>query len=184
MMIVDLEQAPRTRRALLLLTVVFAVGWTSACKKEPPPPPLPALAPNAPADRIDDTNGKAAVEALLREQAPYIQKARETYPDAKRRYLAGLPAGQSFFGVTQLRDGRGTSEQIFVAVSGIRDGRISGRIASDIVGIKGYKRTDPYSFQESELVDWLISHPDGTEEGNVVGKFLDERNARNGAPDR
>jgi hypothetical protein len=140
------------------------------------------LAPNAPADRIDDTNGKEAIEALLREQAPYIQKARGTYPDAKRRYLAGLPAGQSFFAVTQLRDGRGTSEQIFVAVSGIRDGRISGRIASDLVGIKGFKRADPYSFQESELVDWLISHPDGTEEGNVVGKFLDERNASKARP--
>jgi hypothetical protein len=41
-----------------------------------------------------------------------------------------------------------------------------------------------YSFQESELVDWLISRPDGSEEGNVVGKFLDERNARKGAADR
>ena len=33
---------------------------------------------------------------------------------------------------------------------------------------------DPYTFPEGELVDWLITHPDGSEEGNVVGKFLDE----------
>jgi hypothetical protein len=40
--------------------------------------------------------------------------------------------------------------------------------------VKGFKNTDPHSFPESELIDWLISRPDGTEEGNVVGKFLDE----------
>ena len=32
----------------------------------------------------------------------------------------------------------------------------------------------PVMFPESELVDWVITHPDGIEEGNVVGKFLDE----------
>jgi hypothetical protein len=26
---------------------------------------------------------------------------------------------------------------------------------------------------EAELLDWLITKPDGSEEGNVVGKFLD-----------
>src|SRR5207237_10623773 len=96
------------------------------------------------------------------------------YPEAKRRYLTGLPAGQHFFVVTNLRDGSGTSEQVFIAVVLIKDNRITGRIASDILGVKGFKNGDPYSFPESELVDWLITNPDGTEDGNVVGKFLDE----------
>jgi hypothetical protein len=30
-----------------------------------------------------------------------------------------------------------------------------------------------YAFAETEVMDWLISHPDGSEEGNFVGKFLD-----------
>ena len=88
------------------------------------------------------------------------------------------PAGHAFFVVTQLHDGSGVTEQVFVAVSGIRDGRISGRIASEIMAVKGFKNTDPYSFAESDLVDWSISRPDGTEEGNVVGKFVDEWNAK------
>jgi hypothetical protein len=37
-----------------------------------------------------------------------------------------------------------------------------------------HKNGDPHTFSESEVIDWLISRADGTEEGNVVGKFLDE----------
>ncbi|MBK7538639.1 MAG: hypothetical protein IPI49_25370 [Myxococcales bacterium] len=32
---------------------------------------------------------------------------------------------------------------------------------------------DPVQFSEQEVEDWTISRPDGSEEGNVVGKFLD-----------
>lgn len=33
------------------------------------------------------------------------------------------------------------------------------------------------SFAESMLIDWTISKPDGTEEGNYIGKFLDDYQA-------
>jgi hypothetical protein len=88
--------------------------------------------------------------------------------------LDGLPAGYAFFAVTNLRGGTGTTEQVFIAIASVKDGRITGRIASDSLKVKGFKDGDPYVFPESELVDWIITHPDGTEEGNVVGKFLDE----------
>ncbi len=88
--------------------------------------------------------------------------------------MEGLPPGHGFFAVTSLRDGAGAEEQVFVAVTGIRNGRISGRIASDNLRVSGYKKGDAHSFPESDLIDWVITRPDGTEEGNVVGKFLDE----------
>ena len=137
-------------------------------------PPNPTISPNAPQDQPVDARGKAEVEAYRIALAPYVEKGRKTYPEAKKRYLDGLPPGQEFFVVANLRDDSGTSEQVFIAVAAIQDGRITGRIASDILGVKGFKSGDPFSFQESDLVDWLITHPDGTEEGNVVGKFLDE----------
>jgi hypothetical protein len=84
-----------------------------------------------------------------------------------------LPAGQSFFAVTRLRDAAGRSEQVFVAVSRIEGGRIYGRIWSRIQNVGGFQWGQPYDFPETELVDWLIAHPDGSEEGNFVGKFLD-----------
>lgn len=172
----------RLGRSLRLLALLTVCAAASACKKESsPPPPNPVLAPNAPVDKPLDTRGEAAAEALRIAEAPYRQKARETYPDAKRRFLAGLPAGHAFFAVTQLHDGPVT-EQVFVSVATIRDGQISGRIASDIQAVKGFKRSDPHSFPESELVDWLISRPDGSEEGNFVGKFLDERQSPKPTP--
>jgi len=137
-------------------------------------PPNPALSPKAPQDQPVDAKGKAAVEEYRAAIASYVEKGRKTYPDAKQRYLAGLPAGHNFFVVTNLRDGSGTSEQVFIAVAAIKDDCITGRIATDIIGVKGFKNGDPYSLPESELIDWVITHPDGSEEGNVVGKFLDE----------
>ena len=157
--------------------LILAGGLSAGCSGNSDPnhlPPKPALAPNAPQDQPVDAKGKAEVEEYQAAIAPYVEKGRKTYRQAKKRYLAGLPTGHNFFVVTKLRDGSGTSEQVFIAVAGINDGRITGRIASDIIGVKGFKKGDPYSFPEGEVVDWLISHPDGSEEGNVVGKFLDE----------
>jgi hypothetical protein len=31
----------------------------------------------------------------------------------------------------------------------------------------------PFTFPAGELVDWMIARPDGSEEGNEVGKFMD-----------
>ena len=136
-------------------------------------PPVPRVSPNAPADQPVDVKGKAEAEEYQAAIAPYIAKARRTYPRRKKRYLAGLPAGHHFFAVTKLRDQAGTSEQVFIAVSGIKGDMITGRIASDVIGVNAYKNGDPYTFSESDLVDSLITDPDGSEEGNFVGNFLD-----------
>ncbi|QEH37487.1 hypothetical protein OJF2_60780 [Aquisphaera giovannonii] len=156
---------------------VLLAGLAGGCSGEPAataPPPLPKLSPNAPPDQPVQAKSQAQAEAHQAAIAPYVEQGRKTYPDAKGRYLAGLPADQHFFAVTNLHDTTGMSEQVFVAVTGIHGGRITGRIASEILGVKGFRSGDVYSFPESELVDWLITHPDGSEEGNVVGKFLDE----------
>jgi hypothetical protein len=161
------------RASLFPLFAALCIG----CGGKPAPtnlPPNPVLPPNAPDDHPVEATGRDQAEEYRAAIAPYIEQGRKTYPDAKKRYLAGLPAGQHFFAVTNLRDGSGTTEQVFIAVAEIKGDRITGRIASDILGVKGFNKGGPYSFPESELVDWLITHPDGTEEGNVVGKFLDE----------
>lgn len=113
------------------------------------------------------------MEEIKRGMAPHIEKARQTYPDAKKRYLAGLPRGESFFVTTVLRDKEGASEQVFIAVSSVQGTKITGKIASDILTVQGFQRGQAYSLDEADLVDWLISKPDGSEEGNFVGKYLD-----------
>jgi len=105
--------------------------------------------------------------------APYAQRAKTTYPAAKRRYLAGLPPQQTFFVTTLLRDQHGRFEYVFVVVQRIADQSVTGQIATQVTLLRGYHDGDTITFPEAEVVDWMISKPDGSEEGNLVGKFLD-----------
>jgi hypothetical protein len=126
------------------------------------------------ADESISVAGKQQFEAMLKAEAPYLAKARATYPNAKKRYLAGLPAGYTFAVRRHLTE-PGSSEPVrmegvYVDVDAIKDGKIYGRIGD--VNLPSFHRGQRISFPESELEDWVITHPDGNEEGNVVGKFL------------
>ncbi len=105
--------------------------------------------------------------------APHVQKAKAKYPEAKRRYLAGLPPEQTFFVTTLLRDRQGHFEYVFVVVQRIAEQGVTGQISTPVDLVQGYRAGDTVSFPEAEVVDWMISKPDGSEEGNLVGKFLD-----------
>lgn len=129
----------------------------------------PQLSQNAPKDRPRSVRNLNSFDSAI---APYVAQAKSSYPSAKARFLAGLPDGQIFFITTRIHDSV-TFEQSFIRVISIEDGIVHGTIANDINRISGYKNGDSYSFPESELLDWLITYPDGTEEGNFVGKFLD-----------
>ena len=132
----------------------------------------PQVAPNAPKDKpAPIKEGKTS--DFDRAIAPYVAKARSTYPEAKKRYLAGLPPKHTFFITTRLRDKAGKWEQAFIAVESIKAGQVTGLIWSDLTLVTGFKRGERYTFPEADMLDWLISKPDGTEEGNVVGIFLD-----------
>ena len=119
--------------------------------------------------------GQASKEnaAYERAIAPHVARARSSYPEARGRFVAGLPDGQLFFLTTQIKDGAGRVEQVFILVETISQGVVTGKIANDIQFAEGYRKGQRYSFSEADLMDWLILHQDGSEEGNFVGKFLD-----------
>ena len=105
--------------------------------------------------------------------APYIQKALSTYPQAKKRFLNGLPEGESFFITTRIYDPDGKFEQIFLYVEKIDTINITGQIFSQINPVKNYYFRQRITISEDKILDWLITKPDGKEEGNFIGKFLD-----------
>jgi uncharacterized protein YegJ (DUF2314 family) len=146
---------------------------------QPPtaPPPSAGSGSNAAKDEPVQASTSAERDELERAIAPYIAQARKSYGDAKRRYLAGLPAGQRFSVVTKLQS-PGRTEAVFITVTAIKGNQIMGRIDSEIRGVAGYKAGESIILAESDIVDWVIIRPDGSEEGNFVGKFLDERNAK------
>lgn len=130
------------------------------------------VAPNAPRDKPVRARG-GEVQKFEEAIKPHLERARKTYPEARERFLKGLPPKHTFFITTKLSDASKRFEQVFIAVKEIKDGKVTGLIWSDIQLISGYQKGDSYTFPESELIDWTISKPDGTEEGNFVGKFLE-----------
>jgi hypothetical protein len=126
-------------------------------------------APDRPvAVRVDDS---LRLEAAI---APFRAMSLQTYPSAKQRFLSGLPLGAAFYVAVNVADSAGQQEQVFVLVMSIRDGQINGTISSAVLMVAGYKRGDAISFDERELRDWAIVDLDGNENGNFVGKLLDQ----------
>lgn len=133
----------------------------------------PRLSPDAPRDRPVLTAQRCIWNAMDRAMQPYIAQARASWPEARRRYLAGLPPRHGFFVTALLIDDSDRREQVFIAVESIRDGRIIGKIWNRLEVVHGFRLGERYVLPESELRDWLITNPDGSEEGNFVGRFLD-----------
>jgi Uncharacterized protein conserved in bacteria (DUF2314) len=128
------------------------------------------------ADQGVNVLGKQQFEALLKSEAPYIAKARATYPNAKKRFLAGLPSGYTFAVRKHLSEPSKGSiskrmEGVYVEVDAIKDGKIYGRIGNE-VKLRSFRKGQRISFPESELEDWAIFHPDGNVEGDLIAKFL------------
>jgi hypothetical protein len=164
-----------SRLGLFIFIAVFSVSLAEAQSSQTDTGKQEA------ARRPEDKPIQVKSEELRRyEEAikPYVEKARKSYPEAKKRFLAGLPRGYTFYLTTQLSDKTGRFEQTFIEVKEIKGGTVKGIIANDIALVSGYEIGDAYSFPESEMLDWTIVGPDGSEEGNFVGKFLDEYQQR------
>lgn len=104
---------------------------------------------------------------------PFIARAKASLPAAKERYLKGLPDGEIFYVTTRLRDPDGKFEQVFVLVKEWSKDTASGTIASTLGILQSYKKGQTVDVLDKDIMDWTIAKNDGSEEGNLVGKFLD-----------
>jgi len=130
-------------------------------------------AKKGPPDKPVAMSTSEKLAAYDRAIAPYVAEARATYPAARKRFLAGLPPGYRFSVRAPLRDPDGKREDSFIAVEKISGGKITGSIASRLMLVSHYKEGQRITIPESQIDNWVIVRPDGTEEGNPVGKFLD-----------
>jgi uncharacterized protein YegJ (DUF2314 family) len=169
------------RYSLLLCAGLSLFTLTAGAQQKPAPPNDGELAPNAPADRPVSVTAKrneiaTALATFDRQLAPAVKQARATLPQAKRRFLKGLPSGHIFFLTTRLVDPDGLFEQVFVRVRQWEGTNVSGEIANELGTVKTYRQGQLINFPESAVLDWTISRPDGTEEGNYVGKLMEAGN--------
>ena len=132
---------------------------------------LAQTAPNTSPDMTDSRQDQSAVASKATFDSIVVE-AQRTYPDAKRRFLTGLPKGQKFFVWGRVQDSNGKYEAVFIRVQSIAQGKIKGRIASDHPLFPDDGKGRHYSLAETNLVDWIIDKPDGSREGDLVGKLL------------
>lgn len=132
----------------------------------------PYVSPDAPRDDPLPIQNLEDREAFLKLIEPCVQEARKTYREAKARFLAGLPPNHGFFVVVRLYD-QNRFEQVFVAADRIENDMIEGRIWSPVQLLEGYAVGDELTVPEDDIVDWVITRPDGSEEGNLIGKYID-----------
>lgn len=131
---------------------------------------------DAPTDKpvaIAGTENAKSLQQLDKLIAPAVKQARKTLPQVKQRLQTGLTPGQAFFLTTRIYDTDGRFEQVFVRVREWQGNTIKGVIASDLSVVQQYHAGQPIEFPEKAVLDWTISQPDGSEEGNFVGKLLD-----------
>jgi len=155
-------------RPKLCLLIVLALGAGCATA-----PALPKVAANAPPDQAIQVTGNAQIEEIEKDLEPCVEAARATLPDAMARFQKGLPKGQVFSVTVRLRDEARHFEQAYVAVDRIQNGRVEGRIWTELQLVRNYHAGQAIVLPESEVLDWTISRPDGTEEGNLLGNHLE-----------
>jgi hypothetical protein len=136
--------------------------------------PAPA---NAPKDQVLPIPRQSDAEHA--DYQALIDRARAGLPAVRRRFRDGLPAGQRLFVTTLLRSPGDRAEQLFVQVVDWNDDRgPRGVIASQVANTPGVRFGDSTMVLESAILDWTVSGPDGSEEGNLLGKYLEQRGGR------
>src|SRR5688572_4773101 len=103
---------------------------------------------------------------------PNIDNARQAWPNARGRFLTGLPLANELVVTTMTEDNLGHSAFVFVKVDRLVDGVIHGHVWQNLATPSDWRRGDLFAFPEKDLLDWRIVRPDGTIEGNFLGKFL------------
>jgi hypothetical protein len=149
--------------------IIAAIAGALSCAAAPT---------NAPVDKPQLMRGYKQYEAMEKAIAPYVAKARATYPAAKKRFLAGLPRNYLFTVWLPLdekdkKTGEFRREHVFVVVDRISGGKVYGRINNKLLALRTYHYGDRVQFAEARILNWAIVRPDGSEEGNYVGNFLD-----------
>jgi uncharacterized protein YegJ (DUF2314 family) len=153
-------------RALLVISTIAVFLSTAAAQNGAPP------------DKPQIVRGKEALDAYDRAIAPYVAKARASYPAAKKRFLAGLQRGYSFTVYVRLYQSADKShkeawEDLYVIVDGIEGGKVYGRVNNKPLRLTKYPLGSRVRFPESRLLNWVFLRPDGSEEANELGNFLD-----------
>ncbi|HEX8327984.1 MAG TPA: hypothetical protein VF629_10620 [Hymenobacter sp.] len=154
-----------TAFALLILATFMAVRPPAAVAQTGVPVVLTAA--TAPA---------GVRPALARDEtalADPVREALRTLPQAKKRFLAGLPDGDQFLLSVRVITTDTSFRQASARVLGWRGNTIQALLLPAAADPAGPREPLPVSFPETAVLDWTLLRASGREEGNYVGRYID-----------
>ena len=114
--------------------------------------------------------------ALARDQtalADPVREALRTLPQAKKKFLAGLPAGDQFLLSVRVAASDTSFRQASARVLGWRGNTVQALLLPEAADSATPAEPMPVSFPETAVVDWTLLRASGREEGNYVGRYTD-----------
>ena len=135
--------------------------------------PAPAQAP-APVVLTAATAPAGVRPALARTElalADPLREALRTLPQAKKRFLAGLPSGDQFLLSVRVIATDTSFRQVSARVLGWHGTTVQALLLPSADAAKAEPL--PVSFPETAVVDWTLLRASGREEGNYVGRYID-----------
>ena len=148
----------------LLVLVLLLIGHTPTAAAQTAPVVLTAA--TAPA---------GVRPALVREEnalADPVREALRTLPQAKKRFLAGLPEGDQFLLSVRVAASDTSVRQVSARVLGWRGNTVQALLLPE-AGAATPAEPLPVSFPETAVVDWTLLRASGREEGNYVGRYTE-----------
>ncbi|WP_210514032.1 hypothetical protein [Hymenobacter terricola] len=114
--------------------------------------------------------------ALAREEtalADPVREALRTLPQAKKKFLAGLPNGDQFLLSVRVIATDTSFRQVSARVLGWHGTTVQALLLPGAADSAAPTEPTPVSFPETAVVDWLLLRASGREEGNYVGRYTD-----------
>ncbi len=112
--------------------------------------------------------------ALARDQtalADPVREALRTLPQAKKKFLAGLPDGDQFLLLVRVAASDTSFRQASARVLGWRGTTVQALLLPAAADSATPTEPTPVSFPETAVVDWTLLRASGREEGNYVGRY-------------
>ena len=114
--------------------------------------------------------------ALARDEtalADPVREALRTLPQAKKRFLAGLPDGDQFLLSVRVAASDTSFRQVSARVLGWRGNTVQALLLLEAADAGTPTEPLPVSFPEAAVIDWTLLRASGREEGNYVGRYID-----------
>jgi hypothetical protein len=137
--------------------------------------PLAAQAP-APVVLTAATAPAGVRQALARDESALADPVREalrTLPQAKKKFLAGLPNGDQFLLSVRVIATDTSFRQASARVLGWHGNTVQALLLPNASDAAPAAEPTPVSFPETAVVDWTLLRASGREEGNYVGRYTD-----------